>query len=377
MASFSNKDKLLSSLLAPKEGPSGPKIAEIDDKGEIVEPEEARELELNENGEFVIPDAKKSDTAREPVGSAPKPAPEAEGPSLFDEMMAAQAAAKKEKETKTQKAANKSFGGGFKKGFFGSSSSSSSSSSSNGSKSTIKKKKSGTPEVIDVKAPYQAGKNKQAAKSETLNSLAKEVGAAMEESTNPAVKELQKGDWMTPDLVKIFAHNPVISKGLTDPRCQQAMQLMQKDPEEARKRFGADKVVDTFMREFGKVMSAHFEQLGKDQEQAKIREQVGPLAAEAMKREEERLKKQQQTKAAQNPGIQPYDKKKAEMKAKEDAKVKDIVNNPELAAMLMDPAMQRILQECGDPAKFQQHMRNPDTARKIDLLFKSGLVKTE
>ena len=38
--------------------------------------------------------------------------------------------------------------------------------------------------------------------------------------------------------------------------------------------------------------------------------------------------------------------------------------------------MQKILQECGDPVKFQRHMSNPDTARKIDMLFKAGLVGT-
>ena len=119
---------------------------------------------------------------------------------------------------------------------------------------------------------------------------------------------------------------------------------------------------------FGKVMSAHFEQLGEEQEKAKISEQVGPLAADALKREEERRKKESKT---QHPGIQPYDKKKAEQKAKEDAKVRDIVNDPELAALLMDQNMQRILQECGDPEKFQRHMRNPQTQRGRLICFSS------
>lgn len=44
--------------------------------------------------------------------------------------------------------------------------------------------------------------------------------------------------------------------------------------------------------------------------------------------------------------------------------------------MLMDPDLQRILMECGDPAKFQQHMRNPETYRKIVKLQKAGLVGT-
>jgi hypothetical protein len=44
--------------------------------------------------------------------------------------------------------------------------------------------------------------------------------------------------------------------------------------------------------------------------------------------------------------------------------------------MLMDPELQRILMECGDPAKFQQHMRNPETCRKIVKLQQAGLVGT-
>ena len=370
MAEF-GRDKLIGSLLQPKSGAKKPgkAIQELDDNGEVVE--EDFELELNVDGEFVLPDPKQVSGGGQPANSktkiakdAPVPPQEPEGPSLFDEMMAAQAAAKKEKEAKTQKATNKSFGGGFKKGFFGSQSTKS---------GTTKKKSTGNPNVIDVKAPKAAEKTKPT--SQTLQSIAKEVGDAMEESSNPAVKELQKGEWMTPDLMKIFASNPVISKGLMNPKCQQAMQLMQKNPEEARKRFGKDQEVDLFMREFGKVMSSHFEKMGEQQQQQevneKVKEQVGPLAEQAIRREEERVKAAKST--AQNPGIQPYDKKKAE----EDKKVKDIVSNPELSAILMDPAMQRVLQECGDPIKFQQHMRNPETARKIDLLFKSGLVKTE
>ena len=53
-----------------------------------------------------------------------------------------------------------------------------------------------------------------------------------------------------------------------------------------------------------------------------------------------------------------------------------VLQNDELRQMLEDPSLQQILCECGDPVKFQQHMRNPDTARKIDKLYKAGLVGT-
>lgn len=41
----------------------------------------------------------------------------------------------------------------------------------------------------------------------------------------------------------------------------------------------------------------------------------------------------------------------------------------------MDPAMQKVLQECGDPRALRVHMSNPEIARKIQLMVKAGLVK--
>jgi hypothetical protein len=43
----------------------------------------------------------------------------------------------------------------------------------------------------------------------------------------------------------------------------------------------------------------------------------------------------------------------------------------------MDPNLQRILMECGDPKKLQQHMKNPEIVGKIKKLQKAGLVQIE
>lgn len=366
MADFS-KDKLISSMLQPKRGggPNGPIIQEIgavngDDGKKDTDTDAV--IELNDAGEFELSSPKKQ-AAAEQRAAAPAPAPaavpEPEGPSLFDEMMAAQAAAKKEKEKVAAKATNKSFGTGFKKGFFGGGSGGTKTKATTGT--STKKKES---EIINVKAAPGGAKKSV---SHSLNNISKEVNEAMAESTNPAVKELQKGEWMTPDLMQIFATNPIISRGLRNPRCQKAMEMMQKDPEGAKKQFLGDTEVDEFMKEFGRVMGAHFDKLGDKQEQSQA-SNLGPLADAAIKREQERA-----AKTKSNPGIQPYDEKAAA----EEKKVKDIVNNPELAQLLMDPKMQGILQDCGNPKKFQEHMKNPETARKIKLLFDAGLVKSE
>ena len=42
--------------------------------------------------------------------------------------------------------------------------------------------------------------------------------------------------------------------------------MMQSDPKEARKRFEGDVEVDTFLREFGRIMSGHFEKLGSEKD---------------------------------------------------------------------------------------------------------------
>lgn len=51
--------------------------------------------------------------------------------------------------------------------------------------------------------------------------------------------------------------------------------------------------------------------------------------------------------------------------------------DPELRSLLMDPGMQQILLECGDPSKLRKHMQNPETVRKIRKLADAGLVKLE
>jgi hypothetical protein len=47
-----------------------------------------------------------------------------------------------------------------------------------------------------------------------------------------------------------------------------AMQLMQRNPEEAKARFGNDPEVNAFLREFGRVMGEHFTALGQKEDGA-------------------------------------------------------------------------------------------------------------
>ena len=53
-----------------------------------------------------------------------------------------------------------------------------------------------------------------------------------------------------------------------------------------------------------------------------------------------------------------------------------VVSDRELSSLLLDPVFQQTLKECNDPLMYSMHMRNPDTARKIKLMFNAGLVAT-
>lgn len=145
---------------------------------------------------------------------------------------------------------------------------------------------------------------------------------------------------------------------------------MQQNPQEAKKRYANDPEVDAFLREMGAVMSEHFFELAKKQNQKKSSEsqnqvtipavkEIGPLEADLIRRQKEAPEIVQK-----------------EIEAVDETRVKEVLEDPELRSMLMDSELQRILQECNDPVRFQYYMRDPIISKKIRKLFKAGLVGT-
>ncbi|CAE7537883.1 unnamed protein product, partial [Symbiodinium microadriaticum] len=102
--------------------------------------------------------------------------------------------------------------------------------------------------------------------------------------------------WATPDLMNTLQGNPILARGLSNPKCMTALTLLQSDPTEAKKRFEKDPDVSLFLQEFGRVMADHFNDLGAktDQQQKEtspssgampVVQEIGPLHAEALNRE--------------------------------------------------------------------------------------------
>ena len=291
MSTDSRKDDLISSLLEPKGLSSKHKI-------EVIGEEETNSDILNKVDEE---------------------------PSMLELMMAAQSSAKKAKGQEEAVAAQKetkTFANGFKKGFFGSKPSSTTTNSSSSQNKTLTTANTNT---VDVKSQT----NKSLDESiPTIKKLTKdsslvldEVQNSLKEDENPMLKQLKTGgslifipniwyvfiksyflycslDWVTPELSAKFQTNKIVSDGLKNPKCMAAMQLMQKSPEEAKKKYANDTEVDIFLREFGKLMSDHFYNLAEQQNPgstsnqsktvnnlSKPVQEVGVLQSEALKRQ--------------------------------------------------------------------------------------------
>jgi len=185
----------------------------------------------------------------------------------------------------------------------------------------------------------------QEAKEKKL--LLPEVQSTLEEEKAEAAK-LGGGDksWMTPELLTKIAANPVLRKGFTDPRCQQAMAEVQTNPQEAMQKYGQVPEMRTFLQAFMKLMGEHFTSL-------------------ADKQEAEKAKSQEQ--------LTPEQRKAQEVAAQAMA-------DPEVREIVAEPKVQQLLQQMqmGAPYELERKLRtDPDLVRKLKKLKDAGLINME
>lgn len=295
-----------------------------------------------------------------------------DGPTLMDEMMAAANEARQEKKDKAaaeKKRVKKDFGKGLKKGFFNSAPAKSSK-----GKSKRTSKAGDTPgskgskgPITTLKAPDPKEKSKDPLRLD-------EVQESMQSSLPPLHQKLQNGEWVTSDLKEKIAGNPRLLNAFADPRFAAACAELQKNPQEAMKKFQSDPELYGLLMEFCSVMGDHFTQMGQQEPDAKQGSgastsapmppapPVGPLAEEALKRQADRTRT-----GAPEPKIS----------SSEQAQVDKIMADEELRTILMDPETQQVLQQCGQPGRLQQMMRDPKFGPRIRKLMDAGLVRVE
>ena len=162
-----------------------------------------------------------------------------------------------------------------------------------------------------------------------------------------------KNAWMTPELMAKIAANPLLRKGFTDPRCQQAMSEMQTNPTEAMQKYGGNPEMRNFLQAFMKLMGEHFTALAD--------------------KEDEEKKKQQEAQAMMQPALTPEQKKAQEV-------AQQAMADPEVRAIVAEPKIQELLanMQSGKPFELEHAMRtDPDVVRKLRKLSQAGLLNME
>jgi hypothetical protein len=228
-----------------------------------------------------------------------------------------------------------------------------------------------------------------------------EVQEAMKKHSLESLN-LSDGNWATPDLTTKIAQNPRLAAGMANPKFSAALQEMQHNPKAALKKYSLDgdnsnPEIWDFLHEFCGVMGEHFTAMGEAQQKQKQqhrkskvtpentrppKQDLGPLAEAALQRNQKGIKgmgttasdNHNITNKANNHGNIQQDE---ELSKDQKRQVDNIVSNPEMAQLLMDPAFQQILQECNDPHKFRQYARHPDHGPKIRKLIEAGVFQVQ
>lgn len=201
----------------------------------------------------------------------------------------------------------------------------------------------------------------------------KEDGLRLEEvqeamrGAKPATDFLKEkqNEWSTPELMEKMRSNPRIVAGMKNPYYMKVMQELQSNPQEAMRKCQSDPGLRDFIQEWVGMMGGHFDKLGKKEE------------------EEKKQKKQEEAKKA--VGTNPitgkeirWDNLPEEAKdQKADEQVQKILGTPELAALLNDPEMHKVLQDCGNPGRLGHYMRDPQWGPKLRMMADAGLVQIQ
>ena len=166
-----------------------------------------------------------------------------------------------------------------------------------------------------------------------------------------SLERLISGEVMKPDVMDKLSQNPRLMAGFKNPKFTAALQAMQENPREAMKNIQGHQDIIHFLNEFCSVMGQHFTDLGEKQEK---KNDIGPLAKEALKKEKE---------LNQTP-----------INKDEQDKLDAILSDPELTSLLMDPDMQKVMQECSKPGKMRQYMSDPNYGPKLRKMIQAGLL---
>jgi len=137
------------------------------------------------------------------------------------------------------------------------------------------------------------------------------------------------------DFLNEVSQDPIIMKGLKDPRLSGMIKLLATNPEQALREYGHDEEFKTFMAEYFKILSprVHVE--------------------------------------SPEPAIESVEEKKVR------TKVDQVLAKPEVKKLLEDGEVQKVLAECGDPNIFRKYQKDLVWQEKFKILQENGLIQFE
>jgi len=212
----------------------------------------------------------------------------------------------------------------------------------------------------------------------------------MEHTTanNPLEKLCFNTDqWATPDLLETISKNPRLVAGLSNPKFKAALEALQANPREAMKRFKDHPEILDYIKEFCGVMGEHFMKLGEVQENTKQQgdfvdnntrspkvvevssnhtssnaSSYVPLAEKAIRKQQQQQQQQQQQ----------------DLSMEERRKVEEILADESLTSCLMDPEMQRVMQECGTiPGRMRMYLQHDVYGPRLRRMIDAGLLQVQ
>ncbi|GBG23851.1 Stress-induced-phosphoprotein 1 [Hondaea fermentalgiana] len=212
------------------------------------------------------------------------------------------------------------------------------------------------PDAYDVYKMPVIGGNKQRDSSskenkQGTNSKPKSEDARWEiPEAQKVVRELEKGDWANQKLQERILANPILARGMADPRSAALFQRIQENPTAAMKEYGTTPDARAFIEEFMKTLGEHFTEMGTELEKQQVQAAVEATAPAVMTQEEAKVQRE----------------------------VKKVLARDDLREILSDPETQAVMQKCAaDPTKLQEYMQDPKWRNRFALMRDNGLIRFE
>ncbi|XP_064617638.1 uncharacterized protein LOC135481841 isoform X1 [Liolophura sinensis] len=170
---------------------------------------------------------------------------------------------------------------------------------------------------------------------------------------------LQNKEWLTDDLLSQIQGNDLLARRLTDPVFVQAIGEFQSDPQGAMLKYQNNSEIQKFFKDFCGIIGDHFTKLGNKQDLEKPSAKAREVDSAGVNVLNSNI----------NSAMAPADE--------DERRMQEILANPEIRQILIDPDIQRLVQTLRSnqvQAQSILHSADPEMRRKIKKLIDAGLL---